>query len=304
MSYSLALDWQADSLRFINSPMGERLCRSQMKTSETDYARAGLGLPPMDYRKYGQCLSDSLEYGEPYYWAPELCELLGETSAEMPDWTFKADLLPSTEGCFYFARPIPLDAWRDEGTNDLAAISWCRIRRATDEAITGVLLAFWTRMDLRPAGVPVTMFAWDYGTALSEVLGIALEAVPVKNTERFIGKARVFAAACAFIQQRILVTHPERPERHTRKRAAGLWEHEPIIRVVQLRRAVTDGRPGDRGGEPIEWSCQWVVRGFWRQQACGPNLSERRPVFVLPYIKGPADKPLKAPADRVFAVVR
>jgi len=27
-------------------------------------------------------------------------------------------------------------------------------------------------------------------------------------------------------------------------------------------------------------------------------------VFILPYIKGPDDKPLRAPAERVFAVVR
>ena len=36
-----------------------------------------------------------------------------------------------------------------------------------------------------------------------------------------------------------------------------------------------------------------LVRGHWRQQACGPNRELRRPTFVPPYIKGPADGELR-----------
>jgi hypothetical protein len=302
VGYSQALDWQADALRFINSPRGEQLCRAQMKTAEGDYARAGLGLPPLDVDKYGQCLSDSLTYGEPYYWSPEMCELLGKTSTDMPDWTFRADVLPSTEGCFYFSRPLALDAW-EKRDSDLVAISWCRVRRKPGDSISGVLLAFWTQMSLRPAGVPVTMFAWDFGNAMSTVVGMAAENIPIANKQRFMGKVRAFATACAFIQQRILITKQERPERHTRRRVADLWEHEPLIRVVRLRRESANDAANHTELQPIEWSCRWIVSGFWRQQYY-PSTDEHRPIYILPFIKGPADKPLKAPTSKVFEVVR
>lgn len=42
------------------------------------------------------------------------------------------------------------------------------------------------------------------------------------------------------------------------------------------------GRSGT--GKPLHR--QHIVRGHWRNQACGKNYSERRPVFIKPYVKG------------------
>jgi len=66
----------------------------------------------------------------------------------------------------------------------------------------------------------------------------------------------------------------------------------PRVTIVELRRPVrlphdTPGRTPDR-----QFSRRWWVGGHWRQQACGPNHSERRPKWIAPYIKGPQDKPL------------
>src|SRR6185295_4605725 len=92
----------------------------------------------------------------------------------------------------------------------------------------------------------------------------------------------VMLAFFVFIAQRILAASSKPAERGVRRRLERQgWVHEPTIRVVQLRRAEHHHRDSD-GGTPVAWSCQWVVRGHWRQQACGPNFSERRPVFVLP----------------------
>ena len=54
----------------------------------------------------------------------------------------------------------------------------------------------------------------------------------------------------------------------------------------------------------MDWSCRWLVRGHWRQQPCGAGHAERRPTWILPHLKGPERKPLKAPGAMVFAVVR
>lgn len=41
-----------------------------------------------------------------------------------------------------------------------------------------------------------------------------------------------------------------------------------------------------------EYSHRFIVRGFWRNQAYGPNHSLRRRQWVPPFVKGPSDKPL------------
>lgn len=35
---------------------------------------------------------------------------------------------------------------------------------------------------------------------------------------------------------------------------------------------------------------QWIVRGHWRNQVCGPNLSERKLIWIQPYFKGNPEK--------------
>lgn len=42
-----------------------------------------------------------------------------------------------------------------------------------------------------------------------------------------------------------------------------------------------------------EYSVRWMVRGHWRNQAHGPDRALRRPVWINPYVKGPAGKPIK-----------
>lgn len=66
----------------------------------------------------------------------------------------------------------------------------------------------------------------------------------------------------------------------------------PQVTLVELRRPArppqeTPGGTSDRG-----FNRRWWVGGHWRQQACGPNHSERRPKWIAPYIKGPQGKPL------------
>jgi hypothetical protein len=114
----------------------------------------------------------------------------------------------------------------------------------------------------------------------------------------------LFGALCLFVSQSILVASEQPVERHLRKRLEreGL-QHDPVVRVVELRRREHIG--GKHAVESVEreWSCQWVVRGHWRQQPY-PKAGVIRPLWITPYVKGPEDKPLKPPRATVFAVVR
>jgi hypothetical protein len=114
----------------------------------------------------------------------------------------------------------------------------------------------------------------------------------------------LLASFWLFVGQKILVTRGAVPERHARKRVerAG-WQSSPVVRVVQLRRRETQCQHSASAVSAAEWSCQWVVRGHWRQQFY-PSKHANQPIWITPYVKGPDDKPLKPPRATVFAVVR
>ena len=99
----------------------------------------------------------------------------------------------------------------------------------------------------------------------------------------------------------------------TQPRIGQITRHDPTPR---RRRRVSPPNPGDintgvnlvalrenarrlvedTGGEDKKWglSVRFMVRGHWRNQACGAKMGQRRPVYVAPYLKGPEDAPLKS----------
>jgi len=83
-------------------------------------------------------------------------------------------------------------------------------------------------------------------------------------------------------------------DRSTRRRSqrAGMPTTDVRLVDVRHRRIREPGSFGDQN-PGRDWQSRWLVGGHWRQQACGPNRSERRPVWIAPHVKGPEDKPLK-----------
>lgn len=125
----------------------------------------------------------------------------------------------------------------------------------------------------------------------------------IRRPRELAGVFSFVLASLLWIDQTIVVARDAVANRALRRRLDKemvLYNH--ALKVVVLRRQSSDH---DSHSDPkhVEWSCQWIVRGHWRQQFY-PGTGERRPLFILPYVKGPEDKPLKAPAPTVFAVVR
>lgn len=90
------------------------------------------------------------------------------------------------------------------------------------------------------------------------------------------------------------------PSSHAKRaRRASL---QPEVTVVKLRRVVY---PESEGHEPgsVNWTKRWIVRGHWRWQPCGPGRSQRRRIWVNPFVKGPEDAPLSADT-RVYGLHR
>jgi len=57
---------------------------------------------------------------------------------------------------------------------------------------------------------------------------------------------------------------------------------------VDMRQHVTDYCSGDA---ERRYKVRWVVRGHWRNQACGPGRAMRRRTWIPPYWKGPVSAP-------------
>jgi hypothetical protein len=74
------------------------------------------------------------------------------------------------------------------------------------------------------------------------------------------------------------------------------------VTIIELRRPATN-HDATRGKSDRRYKRRWWVGGHWRQQACGPRNSQRKPKWIAPYVKGPEAAPL-AKTDRVHVLRR
>ncbi|WP_081479164.1 hypothetical protein [Mycolicibacterium vinylchloridicum] len=77
------------------------------------------------------------------------------------------------------------------------------------------------------------------------------------------------------------------------------------VTLVELRPRTASGDKASRGSRSRTdaRTHRWPVAPFWRQQACGPGRSQRKPVYVVEHERGPRDAPL-LPKDRVHVLRR
>jgi hypothetical protein len=144
-----------------------------------------------------------------------------------------------------------------------------------------------------------------YGTGGRLADSPGLDEASFMETAEGIG--RFILAGMTWLRQRVVIEASEPLERHRRKdyvRRTG--QQEPRVQVISLRRAVskqTEHHETDR-----HLSVRFMVGlesgGFFRNQACGPKMGDRRLTFIAPFMKGPEDAPLKLPNVRVFTVNR
>lgn len=155
--------------------------------------------------------------------------------------------------------------------------------------------------------LPSIMSQWAFGATLRDMVRVQNERRADNMTDddvlTGVQGISIWAALGLFVQQRILISSHTRAERHSRKRLERLgWDQNPVVRVIELRKKQARI---SHAVEPVEaeWSCQWIVRGHWRQQYY-PSKNLNQPVWITPYVKGPENKPLRPPRATVFAVVR
>jgi hypothetical protein len=110
----------------------------------------------------------------------------------------------------------------------------------------------------------------------------------------------------AFLDSPFIPQELRQVERPLRKRSP---IKPPAVRFITLRKAMierpTDDPEPSAEDEPRhrDWRCRWLVSGHFRAQPY-PSTGERRLLWIAPHIKGPPDKPLKAPSAKAYKVNR
>ena len=313
MGYAEAIEQQVRVWRHWESADGRALAREIAElTLRTD------GRSPSPEHTW-LILRNEIANGQPCFVAAPICALIEASAATLPACALEPADLPSLSNWIYFERALRLPAIfpdaNDNGPLRAIAVEWLHLLPAS--AVTGLpRRAMRGTLDPRDVNAVSTTFyidhpaysypafvstgLWQRGTPWDEVVE---HRGAIRDGAHIVAARRYLATLCAFLRERVLVTPTYAiMNRGARRRLAQALLHEPTVRVVELRKREYV-QADESHARSVEWSCQWLVRGHWRNQYF-PASGEHRPLWIMPHVKGPADKPLKAPRLTAYEVVR
>lgn len=178
--------------------------------------------------------------------------------------------------------------------------------------------------------VPVWMGVWKEDTTVQEYLadnrslsfeaerGIRISPGKEKDVRDLLDRkrdlwnitgalvARFFIAANLWLKQTILEEPIVATPKPAGKRAGRAGIANSTIRYVRLRKSIRTGKP-DAEAKQVNWTCQWRVEGFWRNQYFATKKGtpeEHQLIWINEFVKGPEGLPLKVKAEKIFRVDR
>jgi hypothetical protein len=257
---------------------------------------------------------------------PDMVDLVDHASRTL-DVTLTHDMIPDKAGFVYLEKPlIGIDADMPDRTVEVTAVMWgfddlpplygqpaqralsiSSYRRVTigdeklDEGLFYLSSTILTAMQRRTAGglrgdlikgdiwVPLGRTDWAFGQNANAPI---FEDVLSPNQQDSMAEDRRWLATIWLLasQPRLASIGEEKPSAPVRRRSERR-DTSSNVRIVNVRQPVRSN--GDGEHRRVEWSHRWIVSTHWRNQAYGPGRSLRRPTLILPYVKGPADKPLQ-----------
>lgn len=283
MGYAEAIEEQMRQLRFWQSPRGRVYAERLLTRLGITETAEGKAVRPSNLV---ESVINRVQAASPYFISTQILDLLTTAASTLPSCVLSLDILPSEKAWIQFEQPITLFEHR------VTALCWSVFRGADQEPDHLSVYVFFDD-DRGTIGVP--FFActsqWRIGERWDQDGGLD------DSVRRFV------AALLLFMNQTILTTNARAVTgRQARKRLAREIEEIPLVQVVALRRREHQHH-SEASEMPVEWHCQWIVRGHWRQQYF-PASGEHRPIWINPHVKGPDDKPLKAPRTIAYEVVR
>ena len=252
--------------------------------------------------------------------AADLVDVIVDSSDHVPRPETIAELGLPNAGLILFGTPVA-----DEAVNPTAPTA----------RVTGLMWSIETNLDDFDPMLAITpvVTAAEIGALVTETdaeadliatLGQLQPMLPVARTDDLLDRVehaeidwghpshrwlRVLTAFAAWVNSIADVEDCE-PSRSVRRAAMRANPTGPsTVRVVKLRRAdeIEDRSWDPDNPPPAEkgrvYTHRWIVSAHPRRQPYGPGRSQHRIVMIAPYIKGPADKPLR-PKPNVWKVDR
>lgn len=311
--YDIALDNQIEWASFWTSDYGRRLYEGIERAIAKKRRNAGERGTEDTTHDEEIIIIMPLLNGECFYWSRAMVDLVTIAAQSLPDtWSLMKQDIPAPCGFFWFAKEPEIEfrgirafGWTVLSVKgNIAAVHIPRDNGAMPDFNTLALITFVSNPDFPK---PLPCFSrMNVGQSLSAKrleqsdYAVSINANPGEFTYDYQG-LRLFAAMLSFIQQKILVTTRYATSRATRRRAISAKRSvDADINIIKLRSVLHPTNKVE--GLPVEWSCQWIVHGHWRDQWF-PSIGKHRPIWLNPYLKGPEGKPLRNPG-RLFAVVR
>jgi hypothetical protein len=256
----------------------------------------------------------------PFAWSEETTRAVLASSKTIPlDTGMTAWNLQCPVAWWHFEKPLPFQTVT-EHTSGVRALGFGWIK--TEDASFGMPCHTWIDDPHKQwPTLPSQTWEWREGTTLGEMLdetrvnyqnlygpGGRLDQANKIGIDRYMenteGISRFVLAGLAWLKQKVLVTEASHVERHRRKAFTKATQRQlDAVQVIQLRKSEHHGERRE-GESEIEYSCRWAVAGHWRNQACGPKLGDHRLTYIMPYIKGPDDKPFREAPRKAYEVKR
>jgi hypothetical protein len=288
MGYAEAIEQQAARLNHFRSPAGRKEISDLLaiKAHELNTQTIAHRTASEAAQIFHSALCTNLSTASPFFVSSGICQFIDSAAIQLRQierQTFNANDLPVPVGYCLFESSISV-----EDDREMVALSWSLVQKDGHVFLPAVAPQFathlqmfpWLRHPKSPSGV-----SW-IGSYLQLPLGQISRMQPqdgVFDTERFWKVATVLLTLCEFLRQHILQTSNRVvTNRQARRRIAKSLEHEPTVNVVELRRREYQQRDESHDAH-IEYSCQWLVRGHWRQQYF-PASGEHRPLWIAPHI--------------------
>lgn len=265
-------------------------------------------------RTYVDWLAERIDDADLYWVSKQFTGLAVEAGRDLADATIVPGDLPTPSGLLIYEASVhatdDLDGYEDPpgvyaiGWTEVTGGVWLTHYAHAQEVMPDVKV----RLLRETSGLllPTGPGGWvSYDTALLDghdtayAYGHGDEGYGSPYTERIL---RTLIATLALIRQPGVADNQPGPvDKGLAKKYAKAGHRYPAVRVINLRRRpVPEGRDAPEQGRT--YHVRWIVKGHWRNQACGPGRTLRRRTYIAPYLKGCDDAPIKAPTPAVHTL--
>jgi hypothetical protein len=235
----------------------------------------------------------TLAEGDTFFISGDVLKTVNQCAENIPsETTWEPRWMPTQKGWMWLDEFVPA-RFEPEGDGFLFSVGWWELE--PDQYM--ILLFGMTNM-----GITITRLWYTPipGETISELMN---------NTEVGNKKFVPWAYSLFYVMSQPVMTNVvvQKTSPLVRSMASRKGTKiRPDVRIVTLRRLAQHQGGGASGHRDIDWSCRWVVGAdfkHWRKQFY-PSTGEHKYIHIPPFVKGPADKPMKQPTKTLFQVTR